>query len=147
MAGIITSSDAAAGDEPLAAINVTSLVDVMFCLLIMFMVATPLMSKAQRVELPKAPGAKISAEAFKFSFITIDASGQVFVGDLPLARDTEKMTEELSTNARLKEQGMAFIQGDAKVPYERIVDVLVALKQAGIADVGFVTDPRVGKTR
>lgn len=147
MGGVITSSDAASGDEPLAAINVTSLVDVMFCLLIMFMVATPLMSKQQRVALPKAPGAKISVEEFKYSFITIDAAGQVFVGDLPLSTDVPKMTEELSTNARLKEEGIAFIQGDATVSYERIVDVLVALKEAGIQEVGFVTDPRVGKQR
>ena len=147
MGGIITSSDASSGDEPIAAINVTSLVDVMFCLLIMFMVATPLMSKQQKVALPKAAGAKISVEEFKYRFITIDASGQVFVGDLPLSKDVAAMTEELSTNARLKADGMAFIQGDAKASYERIIDVLVALKEAGIQEVGFVTDPRVGKTR
>ncbi|MEE9381994.1 MAG: biopolymer transporter ExbD [Nannocystaceae bacterium] len=145
MSGIITSSDAASGDEPMSTINVTSLVDVMFCLLIMFMVATPLMSKSQTVELPKAAGAKISPEEFQYSFITVDASGQVFVGDLPLATDVDKMTEELATNAKLKEAGVAYIQGDKNVSHARIVDVLVALKQAGVTEVGFVTDPRVGK--
>ena len=54
--GVISSDGIGeGGDEPMASINVTSLVDVMFCLLIMFMVATPLMSKDQmKVKLPKA---------------------------------------------------------------------------------------------
>ena len=55
------------------------------------------------------------------------------------------MKREIAGNEKLKEDGMAFIQGDENVPYERIVDVIVALKEAGVEQVGFVTDPRIGK--
>ena len=145
---LIDSDFGASGDKPMAAINVTSLVDVMFCLLIMFMVATPLMSKeALDIDLPNSPGGPISEEEFLYSVISIDASGQVFIGVLPLSKDKEKMTEELSNNVKLKEDGTAFIQGDENVPMEKIVDVLVALKAAGVEDIGFVTDPRIGSKR
>jgi biopolymer transport protein ExbD len=131
-------------DEPMSQINVTSLVDVMFCLLIMFMVATPLMGpKGVEVELPAARGEPISEEEFLYSVISIDAKGDVFLGALPLARDPERMKQELAGNVKLKEHGMAFIQGDQNVSFERIVDVLVALKAAEISQVGFVTDPNL----
>ncbi len=128
--------------EPVSAINVTSLVDVMFCLLIMFMIATPLMSpKGKDVDLPPARGEKISEEEFMRSVISVDAAGNVFLGTLPLSKDPERMAEELSKNAKLSEAGVVFLQADQTVPFDRIVDVLVALKKAEIGEVGFVTDP------
>ncbi len=133
------------GDKPMAAINVTSLVDVMFCLLIMFMVATPLMSKEKLpIEIPKAKGNELTEEQFLQSVISIDAKGNVYLGVLPLAADKEKWTEELAANPKLQEDKKAFIQGDANVQMEKVVDVLVALKEAGVTQVGFITDPRVG---
>ena len=76
--GLITSDSAASGDEPMAAINVTSLVDVMFCLLIMFMVATPLMSKDEvEIALPKAQGHEMTPEELEMKMVTVDGTGGV----------------------------------------------------------------------
>ena len=134
-------------DEPMTAINVTSLVDVMFCLLIMFMVATPLMKPQEKVdvEVPKARANDIAEEEFEFTVISVDAKGQVYLGSTPLSKDPEQMAKEISSNAKLKEDGMAFIQGDENVPYERIVDVMVALQKAEVPKVGLVTDPKRSK--
>jgi biopolymer transport protein ExbD len=109
-----------AGDsgEPMGAINVTSLVDVMFCLLIMFMVATPLMSpEGMDVDLPAGRGEEITEEEFFYSIISVDKTGKVF------------------------------IQGDQNVAYDRIVDVLVALKEAEVKSVGFIADPNMKRLR
>ena len=140
--------EGASGDEPIGAINVTSLVDVMFCLLIMFMVATPLMSPdAMDVELPVGRGEEISEEEFFYSVISVDQTGKVFLGTLPLSAESAKMTEELKNNVKIKDDGKVFIQGDKNVDYARIVDVLVALKEADISSVGFIADPRMNKLR
>jgi len=139
-----------AGDsgEPMGAINVTSLVDVMFCLLIMFMVATPLMSpEGMDVDLPEGRGEEITEEEFFYSIISVDKTGKVFLGTLPLSADKDKMAEELKNNVKIKEDGKVFIQGDKNVAYERIVDVLVALKQAEVSSVGFVADPNMKRLR
>ncbi len=130
------------GDEPMTAINVTSLVDVMFCLLIMFMVATPLMSpEGLDVEIPAARGEEITEEEFLYTVISVDKTGRAFLGTLPLSQDPEKMKEELANNAKIQEDGQVFIQGDQNVEHARIVDILVALKDAEVSQVGFVTDP------
>jgi len=140
--------EGASGDEPIGAINVTSLVDVMFCLLIMFMVSTPLMSPdATDVDLPAGRGEEITEEEFFYSIISVDKAGKVFLGTLPLSADAAKMTEELKNNVKIKEDGKVFIQGDKNVDYARIVDVLIALKEAEVSSVGFVADPRMKKIR
>ena len=143
MAGMISDGSEGSGDEPMAAINVTSLIDVMFCLLIGFMVATPLMSKEKlEIDIPNAKGAEISEEEFLYTVVSVDAKGQVFLGVTPLSSDKAKMTQELANNVKIKEEGRAFIQGDKGVAYEKVMDVMVALKEAGVEKVGFVSDPR-----
>lgn len=136
-------------DEPLSAINVTSLVDVMFCLLIMFMVSTPLMSQetAENITLPPARGEQISEEEFLYSFIVVDKNGRFFLGSLPLPDDPVKLREQLKVNVKLKQDGMVFIQGDENADYEKIVDVLVALQDAEVSKVGFITDPNLARIK
>ncbi len=134
--------------EPMGAINVTSLVDVMFCLLIMFMVATPLMSpEGMDVDIPAGRGEEITEAEFFYSIISVDKTGKVFLGTLPLSSEKDKMAAELKNNVKIKDDGKVFIQGDQNVAYERIVDVLVALKQAEVSSVGFIADPNMKKLR
>ena len=141
--GIVTHDGSASGDEPVAAINVTSLIDIMFCLLIGFMVATPLMNQEQvKIEIPHAPGVQITEEEFETSVVSVDAAGRVFVGALPLDADKARWSEQLATNKKISDDGIAFIQGDRTVPFQVILDVMIALKDAGVSEVGFVTDPK-----
>jgi biopolymer transport protein ExbD len=144
MGGIVTHDGSASGDEPVSAINVTSLIDIMFCLLIGFMVATPLMHQEQiKVEVPRAKGMQITEEEFEFSVISIDANGRVFIGALPLDADKARWSEQLAANQKIGEDKMAFIQGDGTVPFDTILDVMIALQEAGVTEVGFVTDPKL----
>lgn len=129
-------------DAPIAAINVTSFIDIMFCLLIMFMVSAPLMGpQGAEVEIPAARGETISEEDFLYSVISIDRTGRVYLGTLPLSQDPAKMKEELANNAKIKEDGRAFLQADRNVDFDVVIDVLAAMKDAEVGEIGFVTDP------
>ncbi|MBX7079014.1 MAG: biopolymer transporter ExbD [Nannocystaceae bacterium] len=142
MSGIINNDPGHGDDAPMSAINVTPLVDVMLCLLIIFMVATPMMGpQGHDVDIPAGRGKKMAEEDFLYSVISVDKTGHVFLGTLPLSTDPAQMQQELAANAKLQEDGMVFLQGDQNVPFDRIVDVLVALKQAQISSVGFVAKP------
>ena len=96
--------------------------------------------------IPKANGQQITPEQFEFSVITVDATGQVFVGSTPLSADIQSMQSELAGNEALKQHGMAFVQGDQTVSFEKIVDVLVGLKEAGIEEVGFISKPQSNRS-
>jgi biopolymer transport protein ExbD len=131
------------GEDPVSAINVTSLVDVMICMLIIFMVATPMMTPqgAAEVELPAARGEKLTEEEFLYTVISVDKTGRAFLGTLPLSEQPDKLKQEIANNVKIKEDGKVFLQGDKNVDHGRIVDILAALKDAEVAEVGFVTDP------
>ncbi len=79
--------------------------------------------------------------------MSIDAKGSVFLGTVGLSSDPNTLGAELGSNARLKEAGMVFIQGDENLAFDRVVDVLVALRTAGVSKVGFLTDPRGEKKK
>jgi biopolymer transport protein ExbD len=145
MSGIVTHDGSASGDDPVSAINVTSLIDIMFCLLIGFMVATPLMHQEAvgAIDMPHAKGKEITEEEFAYSVISIDANGRVFIGALPLDADKARWSEQLAANKKIAEDGMAFIQGDKTIPFDVILDVMIALQEAGVSEVGFVTDPKI----
>jgi len=138
----IINDDLNHDDEPMSAINVTPMVDVMLCLLIIFMVATPMMTPEGRdVDIPAGRGKKMTEAQFLYGVISVDRTGNVFLGTLPLSTDPAQMQQELAANAKIQDDGMVFLQGDQNVPFDRIVDVLVALKQAEISSVGFVARP------
>jgi len=138
----IINDDLNHDDEPMSAINVTPMVDVMLCLLIIFMVATPMMAPEGRdVDIPAGRGKKMTEAQFLYGVISVDRTGNVFLGTLPLSTDPAQMQQELAANAKIQDDGMVFLQGDQNVPFDRIVDVLVALKQAEISSVGFVARP------
>lgn len=131
------------GEDPVSAINVTSLVDVMICLLIIFMVATPMLTPEGEleVELPGARGEKITEEEFLYTIISVDRTGRAFLGTLPLSEQPDKMKQEIANNVKIKEDGKVFLQGDKNVEHGRIVDILVALRDAEVSEVAFVTNP------
>jgi biopolymer transport protein ExbD len=142
MSGLL--EDGFHGEGPVAGINVTPLVDVMLCLLIIFMVSTPLMApeSPMQISIPKAVGSPIAEEQFLLATISIDAKGGVFLGTVALSSEPTTLSAELGSNAKLKEGGMAFIQGDENLPFDKVVDVMIALRAAGVSKVGFLTDPR-----
>jgi biopolymer transport protein ExbD len=142
MSGLL--EDGFHGEGPVAGINVTPLVDVMLCLLVIFMVSTPLMAPEppKVINIPKAVGSPIAEEQFLLATVSVDAKGSVFLGTVPLSSDPTTLGAELASNAKLKEAGMAFIQGDESLQFDRIVDVMLALRTAGVTKVGFLTDPR-----
>lgn len=135
-------------DSPISSINVTSLVDVMFCLLIMFMVATPLISPdGTEVELPNARGLAISKDEALYKVISIDAKGNHFLGGMALSNDPDKLKAEITGNAKLGEDGLLFIQADKNLDHAKIVDLLILLKETDVNEVGFVIDPNLEKIK
>jgi biopolymer transport protein ExbD len=124
--------------EPMADINVTPLVDVMLVLLVIFIITAPLLSYAIKLDLPNDP-APASEPAPATVRLSIDASGAVYwdgeaVADAEL---TARMTEAAKTTT-LPE---VHLRADKATRYERIAFVLSTAQQAGLAKIGFVTEP------
>jgi biopolymer transport protein ExbD/biopolymer transport protein TolR len=122
--------------QPMSDINMTPLIDVMLVLLVIFIITAPLMSSSLRLDLPKAEGGR-SSEAPVFIAISLDASGQLYLG------------EQVVTVAELREQAQraagrdpateVHLRADAAVPYGRVAELIGLLQAAGLSRIGFIT--------
>lgn len=128
--------------QPMSEINVTPLVDVMLVLLIIFMVTAPLIAAGVDVDLPQEKAREVVSDQ-KPVEISIDASGQIFLGDLALPRqDFAASMQQLATASGDPEQTRIFVRADRKLDYGFVMSVITEVADAGFTKVAFLTDPR-----
>ncbi len=125
--------------QPMAEINTTPLVDVMLVLLVIFIITAPLLTHAIKLDLPNA-AAPAAAEKPETVTLSIDGAGRLFWNDQPLADDAA-LVERFSAAATRTPQPELHLRADRETRYQRIAQVMSAAQQAGIAKIGFVTDP------
>ncbi len=122
----------------LSQINVTPLVDVMLVLLIIFMVTAPMLDQGVKVDLPEvaeAPGLPQQQEPL---IITLDRNGTVMIGKATVD-DLNKLGPVIDQALKGKPDREVFLEADQKVPYGRVVQVMAAVKKAGVESLGMVT--------
>jgi biopolymer transport protein TolR len=117
-------------DLPLnAEINVTSLVDVAFTLLIIFIITAPIMQGGIEVSIPRADVQPLSSQESPF-FVTIERSGQIFMEESPVT------LEELETGLpQLLAGGTVeriFIRADSLAPYGPVLKTMAIAVNSGI---------------
>jgi len=125
------------GSRPISDINMTPLIDVMLVLLVIFMITAPLLTTSLKLDLPKAAGGQPS-EAGSVLAVAVDASGQLFVGDEPVAR--EQLLQRGRAAAQRDPATEVQLRADSSVPYGRVAELIGVLQDAGLARIGFVTE-------
>jgi len=129
-------------------INVVPYIDITFVLLVIFMVTAPLFHRGVEVELPSAPAEQLEKKYKNQEplIISVDQAGQVFVNKADSPKDP--VPDDLFRNQireiLSKEQGSPiYVRGDKNVDYGRVITVMVMLQDAGVDNVGLITDPTV----
>ncbi|HSO83551.1 biopolymer transporter ExbD [Thiocapsa sp.] len=122
-----------------ADINLTPLIDVVFLLLIFFMVSTTFKDEARlRVQLPEAQGEEIPAEEPEMIRLVIDRSGSFNVDDRAVRdRKTETLVDVLKERLGEREPLPVLIQADAQTPHQAVMTALDAASQAGLVRIAF----------
>jgi biopolymer transport protein TolR len=123
-------------DGPIAAINVTPLVDVMLVLLVIFMVTAPMMQQGVEVDLPKATTAPLKGSTEQI-VVSLDKAGTIFIG-------SGNKVKAIFAN-RPEEERKIYIKGDTSLGYGRIMEVMAALHAGGITQIGLVSATPEGK--
>jgi len=123
--------------RPMSDMNLTSMMDVVWLLLITFIITFPMIENTIAVDLPRAKGTPSVPQA-KSLAITVDKDGHLFLAETPVASlDALKtlLADEHSRNPDLSVQ----IRGDTAVNYGKVVDVLKILHQLGITKMAIIT--------
>ena len=126
-------------DEVVSAINTTPLVDVMLVLLIIFLITVPVVRMTIPVELPKERN-EIRETKPENIVISVDAQARIYWNELYIPT-TNALVERLKKVAVLTPQPEVQIRGDGRANYEGVGRVIYACQRAGIAKVGFITEP------
>jgi biopolymer transport protein ExbD/biopolymer transport protein TolR len=117
-----------------ADINVTSLIDVVLVLLIVFMITAPIMQGGLDVELPRAEARPLQPK--EGMVVSVNRDGKVYVDNTPVSYRDFRSTFRALVSQR-KPQGV-YLQADARVAYGEVVKVLAVIRTAGITNVGLV---------
>jgi len=126
-------------DETISAINTTPLVDVMLVLLIIFLITIPVVTTSIPVQLPKERN-EVRETKPENIVLSVDLAGNIYWNDLKIA-NTTALIDRLKKIAVLTPQPEVQIRGDGGAQYNSVGRIIYACQRAGIAKVGFITEP------
>lgn len=128
------------GRRMLSQINVTPFVDVMLVLLIMFMVTVPMMTSGVDVNLPEVAEVPTLDQAKEPLVVTLNRSGDISIGQVAVD-NVEQLMPVLRQVLSGRETQEVFLEADRDVPYGRVVQVMAAIRGAGITKLGMLAQP------
>jgi biopolymer transport protein ExbD len=122
-------------------IDIAPLIDMVFILLIFFMVSTTFV-KDMKVDIQRPGAASASAASTKALRVQIDSSGDVFVDGTPVRvwMVQSRVREFLESSGSQS----VLVVVDRRVAAERLVEVVDQCRLAGASDVGVATEKEAG---
>lgn len=130
------------GGKFVSEINVTPFVDVMLVLLIIFMVATPMMTQGLEVDLPQTKQVETLPSEVDHMILTVRRDGKIFLDEYAV-NDMTELGGYLERLVKAKNKSL-FLQADKEVPYGLVVEVMGEIKAAGIENLGVMAEQPEG---
>ncbi|MBN2124474.1 MAG: protein TolR [Deltaproteobacteria bacterium] len=119
-------------------INVTPFVDVMLVLLVIFMVTAPMMMQGLDVNLPQTTTKNIKTREDPL-ILTVNKDREIFLEEHPLG--LENLEAKVKSIFKYRRDKEILLRADREVPYGFVVQVMAAVKRAGVDKLGMVTEP------
>jgi biopolymer transport protein TolR len=142
--------------KPVSEMNVVPYIDVMLVLLVIFMVTAPMLNQGVKVDLPKVSSQALPQDNnSRVLTISIKADqsyywnmgeevdpdqGKGSEASTELPQLVQAVTSILGANSGQGKSVQVFVRGDKRVPYEAVMKVMGGLQQAGVSNVGLITE-------
>jgi biopolymer transport protein TolR len=121
-----------------ADINVTPLVDVMLVLLIIMMLVAPMLEQGVSVKLPKAVNSTEKPQSENQTIVAIAANKAMYVNAKPVPE--AELGTRVNELLESKTEKIVIIRADEDVEYGAVMAAMDQLRQAGIEDIGLITE-------
>ena len=121
-------------------INVTPLVDVMLVLLIIMMLVAPLLQQGVSVRLPVASNTVDKPETQEQTVIAIAANKAIYLNARPVQEF--ELATKINEILENRTEKIVLIKADEDVEYGAVMAAMDQLRQAGIEDIGLITERR-----
>ena len=123
-------------------INVTPLDDVMLVLLIIMMLVAPLLQQGVPVKLPTAANTTDKPETQDQTVLAIGRNKELYLNAKPVTE--QELATRINEILENKKEKVVLIKADEEVEYGAVMAAMDQLRQAGIEDIGLITDPKRG---
>jgi biopolymer transport protein ExbD len=123
-------------------INVTPLVDVMLVLLIIMMLVAPMLQQGIAIRLPTAANTVDKPESADQTVIAIARDGGIYL-NAKQVREGE-LTTKVNELLESKKEKIVVIRADEEAAYSAVMSAMDQLRQAGVEDIGLITDRKKG---
>jgi biopolymer transport protein ExbD len=114
-------------------VDMAPMIDMVFLLLIFFMVASVVVTDKVEIELPESQAAKVPEDIKGRLVLTVDANDQIYIGMAMVTLDElkEVITEELDLDPNLR----LMIRSDGRVEYQTNKMIMIACSEVGATDL------------
>ena len=121
-------------------LNLTPLIDVVFLLLIFFMVSTTFNKSSElSIDLPESSGKVTEQKAFIVD-ISLDQQGRIFINDKRLVNSKIRtLRRALQLTVQGHKDPQVVISADKSTPYQFIIKTMDAVRQLGLSNMTFAT--------
>ncbi|MEJ2744256.1 MAG: biopolymer transporter ExbD [bacterium] len=123
---------------PLAEINMTSMIDVIFFMLILFLLVAPIVEYGINVNLPEASAKKMAeSETLTVNVKNTDTGPRIYLDNDRLT--LEELASRLKSVAARQPDTALILRADKELNYETVIGVIDCITDAGITKLGMAT--------
>ena len=119
-------------------LNITPLLDLVFVLLVIFIITTPQMMNNLEMTLPSGKPPPPQKEKPKINKITVEANGQITLNEQKVT--VPELKTDLQTLKTNDPDLKVVVKGSDEADYQNMISVLDVLRQLDITKVGLATD-------
>ena len=113
--------------------NLTNMIDIVFAILIVFIISAPLMSQGVKVDLPKAEAPTMEQE--KLLKVSITKDDEIYIADMMVDFDSFNSVFQSLWNGEMA----VVINSDESVRYGLVMQVVTQVQKLGVTKLGFLT--------
>ncbi len=126
-----------------ASFNLTPLIDVVFLLLIFFMLTTTFVNLENRIKVDLPTGDFATAEPSENIIITITENNTIYLNGKLI--DPLKLTESVAAEIKDEPEKIVILEADKNVLHGKVIRVMDLLKKGGAERIAIATQPAEDK--
>ncbi|OZG72111.1 protein TolR [Hahella sp. CCB-MM4] len=130
--------------KPMSEINVVPYIDVMLVLLVIFMVTAPMLMQGVDVDLPQTDSDPLNVSPDHPPLVvSVDSFGAYYAeigDDRSKPMELGELIKRVRTVKQENPETLVLVRGDRNASYGVVVNLMSALKETGVANVGLITE-------
>ncbi len=125
------------GEKVKAAVDMTSLIDLTFLLLVTFIVTLPALEQGISILLPQAKSDELPMKNKKANVITVDELNRIFLNNKPMTSET--LEETLKAMVAEDPEVPVHVRGDVRLDYGSVMNVVKIVYKCKVVKMALVT--------